>query len=123
MGVWACGIWNLHYYGLRANDESYILGANSCDPSDPEGGLHTVRGSRVSPGMLYAVFGARGLSSLSPLSPLSLCPSPLHSVSLLCLFVARMQVGEVVRADVMTKQDGRSSGCGIVEFGSPEEVQ
>merc|ERR1712032_1445752 len=30
------------------------------------------------------------------------------------------KVGEVVRADVWTKPDGRSKGCGMVEFTTPE---
>lgn len=33
------------------------------------------------------------------------------------------QAGEVVFAEVMTEPDGRSKGCGIVEFASPEEAQ
>lgn len=31
--------------------------------------------------------------------------------------------GEVVYAEVMTEPDGRSKGCGIVEYSSPEEAQ
>jgi RNA recognition motif-containing protein len=30
--------------------------------------------------------------------------------------------GNVVRADVFTGADGRSKGCGIVEFSTPEEA-
>lgn len=30
--------------------------------------------------------------------------------------------GEVIRADVMTDQGGRSRGCGIVEFAEPEQA-
>ena len=30
--------------------------------------------------------------------------------------------GNVVRADVFTGADGRSKGCGIVEFSAPEEA-
>ena len=32
------------------------------------------------------------------------------------------KVGEVVRADVWTKKDGRSKGCGIVEFATVEDA-
>ncbi len=32
-------------------------------------------------------------------------------------------VGEVVHADVLTGPDGRSKGCGLVEFSSPEQVE
>lgn len=32
-------------------------------------------------------------------------------------------VGDVIRADVLTSYDGRSKGCGIVEFASAEEAQ
>jgi len=32
------------------------------------------------------------------------------------------KVGEVVRADVWTKKDGRSKGCGIVEFATAEDA-
>ena len=30
--------------------------------------------------------------------------------------------GDVIRADVMTDQGGRSRGCGIVEFANPEQA-
>jgi hypothetical protein len=30
--------------------------------------------------------------------------------------------GNVIRADVFTSADGRSKGCGIVEFSAPEEA-
>lgn len=30
--------------------------------------------------------------------------------------------GDVVRADIMTDQGGRSRGCGIVEFANPEQA-
>jgi RNA recognition motif-containing protein len=33
------------------------------------------------------------------------------------------QVGEVVFAEVMTEADGRSKGCGICEYSTPEEAQ
>ena len=33
------------------------------------------------------------------------------------------QVGEVVQADVFTMPDGRSRGCGIVEFRTPEDAK
>ncbi len=32
------------------------------------------------------------------------------------------ECGEVVYADVMRGQDGRSKGCGIVEFSTPDEA-
>jgi len=32
-------------------------------------------------------------------------------------------VGEVMHADVLTGPDGRSKGCGLVEFSTPEEAQ
>jgi len=32
-------------------------------------------------------------------------------------------VGEVVRVDVLTGPDGRSKGCGLVEFSTVEEAQ
>merc|ERR1712025_561671 len=32
------------------------------------------------------------------------------------------KVGEVVRADVWTKPDGRSKGCGIVKFATAEDA-
>ena len=31
--------------------------------------------------------------------------------------------GEVIHADILTGHDGRSKGCGIVEFGSPADAQ
>jgi len=33
------------------------------------------------------------------------------------------EAGDVVYAEVMTEPDGRSKGCGIVEYSSPEEAQ
>jgi len=33
------------------------------------------------------------------------------------------EAGEVVHAEVMTEADGRSKGCGIVEFATPEEAK
>ncbi|KAJ3288061.1 hypothetical protein HK104_008346 [Borealophlyctis nickersoniae] len=33
------------------------------------------------------------------------------------------KVGEVVFADILTMPGGRSKGCGVVEFGTPEEAQ
>ena len=35
----------------------------------------------------------------------------------------RRQAGEVVYCDVMKEPDGRSKGCGIVEFSTSEEAQ
>ena len=36
---------------------------------------------------------------------------------------SRREAGEVVYCDVMKERDGRSKGCGIVEFSTPEEAQ
>lgn len=39
------------------------------------------------------------------------------------LYFFRREAGEVIYCDVMKERDGRSKGCGIVEFSTPEEAQ
>lgn len=39
------------------------------------------------------------------------------------LYILNALGGHVVRADVMTDLDGRSKGCGIVEYASPMEAK
>lgn len=56
------------------------------------------------------------------------CFSPVRSLRpdpnlYLFSFFFRREAGEVIYCDVMKERDGRSKGCGIVEFSTPEEAQ